>query len=241
MKPFTALFLSSLVSTLALSACTSPTAQSLSPNNSQISQPTQSVSVIDLKQGKGSMRIILNAQRTEAFGIKANTDGQTAKTSSEVTNLEVFLFDIDSGTRPTAGTVASPFDLDGATGITNVNSSIISFTGSTQTVLLQNIPANANGGGRFFIGVRALESTENITDPNTGFSYGNGTGFQLALSDSGGDTAEPGGVSVDATYVVSNSAPLGVDVQLTNAKGATLDAQVSVNDGATSLPGISIQ
>lgn len=239
MKPFTALLCSALVSTLALSACNSPAAQDTVQNNT-VSPPAQSLSVIDLKQGKGSMRITLKAQGAENFGIKANTDGQTAKTGSQVSNLEIFLFDIDSGSRPTPGTVASPFDLDTA-GITNVNSSIISFTGSTQTVLLQNIPANINTGGRFFIGVRALESTENITAPNTGFSYGTGTNLQLALSDSGGDTAAPGGVSVDATYLVSNTAPLGVSVPLKNAVGATLDAQVSVSDGNTSLPGISIQ
>jgi hypothetical protein len=241
MKPFTALISSTLLGVSALSACGQPTVQVPNATPAQVSQQNQNTSVIDLKKGRGSMRITLNAQQTEDFAIKANTDGKTAKTNSAVSNLEIFLFDIDSGVRPTAGTLASPLNLQAESGITNVSSSIISFTGSTQTVLLTNIPANSNASGRFFIGVRALESTENITDPGTGFSYGTGLNFQLALSGSGGDTAQPGGVSVSASYVVSDETALGVSVPLKNAIGATLDAQVSVTNGSTSIPGISIQ
>lgn len=241
MKPYTSLFFSALVSSLIFSACSPSTAPAPNANNNPLTAQTQNLSVIDLKKGQGSMRITLNAQRAESFGIKTNTNGQLAKVNADVSNLEIFLFDIDSGLRPTAGTAATPFNLSGASGITMVNSSIISFTGSTQTVLLKNIPANTNGSGRFFIGVRAFESTENITDPSTGFSYGAGVNFQLAISSSGGDTAEQGGASINASYVVSNPTALGINVPLKNETGATLDAQVSIADGSTTLPGISIQ
>ncbi len=187
------------------------------------------------------MRLTLHAQEDLGFKTQASANGQVSKSTTEVSNLEIFLFDIDSGARPTAGTAVAPLDLQSASGVTLVDSAIISFTGSTQTVLLQNIPANTNASGRFFVGVRALESTANITARSTGFSYGSGPDLQLALSGSGGDTAMPGGVSVNANYLLSTLTALGVNVPLQNAVGATVDAQVSVTNGNTALPSISIQ
>lgn len=219
-----------------------PAAPSLDASSGSRFAPTAPAPLqIKVGQGKGSMLLQLKAADAEGFTVQANSNGNSHKLASQVSHLRVFLFDVDSGVRPTAGTAAAPLDLETTAGVTRVTDATIAFTGSTQTVLLTNVPSNANAAGRFFIGVRALESSTNITNAATGFSYGTAPGSQLALSDAGGDTAMPGGVAIGAGYLVSNSAALAVTLPLLNATGATLDAQVTVTNGSPTLPGINIQ
>lgn len=247
-----------LAAGLMLSSCAFPNSAPVQPNTTQNnplvaqakSQGIENITVMDVsqnpnltasqRQGKGSLLLTLNFGDNQGFTTQANKNGGVQKTSADLSDLEIFLFDVDSGTIPPSSDPA--VDLNTASGVTTVHSGVISFTGTgSQAVLLTNIPANAvTGTGKYYVGVRGLETGANISS-FSGYEHTTGAGGPVFVSDTGGDGGTTGKVSVDASYAVSDTTALGVNLELLDEIGASIDSTVNVSDGAVFSPGITIQ
>ncbi len=245
MKSIHVLSITSLAA-LSLSACVNQTQTSLAgasnPNRSvQTIESAATIHHLDVGQGiKTSAKIAVSINTDTAnFKTQASTNGAIAKVLADVDQYELFLFECTA--IPTAGGAGSPTDLNSSPCSQKFNASVNSTGTATQSFVFENLAANTTGN-RYFVGISAKETTpalKNITE----FTGYNTTGTHpapgaIAYSNGGGDS--DGGVAVNASFALSNSAQLTVALPLLNAIGAKLDSQVTVTNGGTTLPVITV-
>lgn len=175
----------------------------------------EEIVVADAGQGKKtpaslSLKIDYSGGHDKSFSTKASVNGSAPKVAADVQSFQVWLIDTASAIPTGALTaVAGPFT--------------ITYTGSPQTLFLDNVPPSAN---QYFVAVAARDNT------NANISKAGGTtigGQNVAVSSGGGSGS--GSVVVNAAYQVSSPNPLTVAVQLKDGIGATIEARATLSDG----------
>lgn len=231
---------------LLLAACAQP-----APQAPVAAPATSSVHFVDLGKGKvqtpASVVLKLQMPQSGAFSTKASSGG-VAKSETDISDLQVFLYEMSSGSAPAAGTCpGAAVDVAGASGVTlkHVQLIPVNLSGGpstfTQTVIFQNIPPNSVGGAKYFIGVRALEGSNNITTCLDGFKQDAGTHDGISVSAGGPIGLAASGNEVTSSFSVSPTTPQSVSIRLLPVSGASLDATISVQPGSTTLPAIDAQ
>jgi len=254
MKPVFRLLSVSAALALFASACATqpatqeqPSAPGMSARASEIIrdlkiQGQTDIQVLDVGRGKKTnAAFAVTFKTTEAdFSTKASVDGAIAKVLADVSDYELFLFDCSSA--PSPGAAGAETDLNAGTPCSqSFNAGVTSANTGSQTFIFDNVGQST---GRFFVGVSAMENIPPMTNITEFTGYVT-TGTHpapgpIALSNGGGDS--DGGVGVDASFAVSNTAQVTISLGLLDALGATLDSQVTVADGNASLsgtPGVS--
>ena len=152
-----------------------------------------------------------------SFTTLNSSSGTAAKDMVDVQALRVFL--CNSSTLPSG--LITPF-----------NGQVFTITApsSSQTIVFDNVPAN-----NYFVCAAAFSNTgtfdigTNLTDKSTStVNYAEG---QVFCSTTGGETGNPGRVTVDSAYQVSDTTTLNVPLQLQSIVGATIDSSITVIDG----------
>lgn len=250
-----------ILSTCLLAACAAPAGLSPAvPNASQdlvkaYTTKGNQVHIVDVSRNheQTPASMVLNIGFAPSAGFKTQAaSGGAAKDQTNVSHLEVFLYEMAGGVKPSAATCPAMTAV--ATGSPSVVLKYrtlvpVNLAGGpsnyTQTVVFNNLPPNTNTGDKYFIGVRALESgSANITTcTGSGYSQANGTFDTISVPTSGPVALAVSGNSVSAApnYTLSPLSPQSVTLQLLGAFGASIDANVTVTTGSTTLPGISAQ
>jgi hypothetical protein len=167
----------------------------------------------------------INLDTLGAFRTQQSTPGQAAKTKADLTHIKFYLIASDTGTPPTALSGGTAFTY--AITATNRNNNRVDITFS-------NVAANSSGQS-YYVAVAGFSSAtytvaNNIT--NLAAPLNDGTEGLYYVSNSGGDTANPGCVNVAQTsYALSGTDALGVPLKLLNAVSPILDSDVNISSG----------
>ena len=118
-----------------------------------------------------------------------------------------------------------------------VNNITKSSTG-TFSITFVNVPDN-DTGKRYYVGVVVKDYLNRIISKNpspdwTGTSADRG----LWVTNGGGDTSNPGSISINSSLQVSSTIPLTVNVSLLDVAGAGIETNATVTNGNTVLPPI---
>lgn len=165
-----------------------------------------------------------------SFNTKASENGIPAKTATDVTSVDVYLFTLSSTFNTSLLTDRDPFGTSSAnlfwsrTGVAK--------NGTAINLLFTGVPGLA-GGKHYWAGVVARDSGNNIIS-KSGVTWTGTTstyaGFNLSST----------GVGVDPTSLaVSTTTPLSIAVNLLDAVGAKLDTTVDITAGSSALPSVS--
>lgn len=162
-----------------------------------------------------------------------NTDGVAAKLSGDIAKVDAYL--IESATAPSAGSdpISMAVTNGTATGITKTTS-----TGSF-TILFKNVPTNT-ATKRYYVCLVAKDSTGNVISKNPSTDWtGSSASKGLAITNGGGDGANPGSVNVDSVLKVSSTTGLTVGISLLDATGAQIVTTATVTNGSATLSAIT--
>lgn len=162
------------------------------------------------------------------FKTKNSVNGTPAKIASDVSSLDVFLFRLSPSFD--SGVSKDPFGPSSSNLYWSRNG--IAKNGSSVNFLFTGIPSNTDFNTEaYWVGVVARDSGNNIISKSgtnwTGIT-GTYAGFNLSST----------GVGVLPNLTVTNTMPLSVSVNLLDAIGAQLDAEVNINSGSPSLPSV---
>lgn len=171
------------------------------------------------------------------FAVQASSNGAVAKVLADVSDYELFLFECSAA--PTPGAAGSETDLDTGNCAQIFNATVSATGSATQNFVFDHVAQNTVGS-RYFVGISAMEAGPVNITAFTGFlsSGAQPAPGAIALSNGGGDG--DGGVAVNASFAVSNTAALQLPLSLLDAVGAGLDSQVTVSNGSSTLPTISV-
>ena len=182
-------------------------------------QPIASLFRANLGGGSGRFQVQLTPQLT-GFKVMDSQAGAARAVKINIQRFRVFLVD-GSGGDPTGALTAVP---------TAGNVFTITRSGtSTQTVLFDNVPP-----GSYYACMAAFKTTSNFTSANnisepTTTSYAEGPCY---CSNNGGEADFPGRVQVQSDYQVSDPSRLLIlPLQLLNEKAATVNADITIQDG----------
>lgn len=190
-------------------------------------QGESNVSVIEIgKQPGASFAMSFRIGGAEDFSIKASTSGSLAKTSADISSFKVYL--LEDTTAP-SGDIGSKV----VAGPVSVSANL---SGSNQTFVFSNVAANS-ASKKYYVGLQAFDASNANLTASTGKTVGSAA---VALSNAGGDGL--GGVQVNADLSITGGQEgrLNVLLPLLNATGASLDSQVTVQNGSSSIGPVSI-
>ncbi|HEY9840682.1 MAG: hypothetical protein ACAI44_20290 [Candidatus Sericytochromatia bacterium] len=203
---------------LACAPAPLPTAAYLMPGQS-------GVRVLDLGRSTGAIfEIRFQLAPAGDFRLKDSSSGAAASKAADIDHFVVYLLETDAA--PSAEVkervVAGPMIVPGGV------------TGPEQGFIFRNVAAN-QPGLKYFVGLQARDAGDVNLTAETGVLL---NAEPLAVSNTGGDGS--GAVSVGADLSIGQAQPLMVILPLLDARGAALDTRVSVTDGETAIPPVSI-
>lgn len=176
------------------------------------------ISIFDVGKNSAKTPVALGLH----FDIKAGAGQRRVQDSSSGTPNSVFAdvdhfkcWLIDSATPPTGALTAAfgPFTIATST--------------NPQEIIFNNVTTSTN---KYYMAVAAYDSGgDDITNLGSGATIG---GAQVYVTDSGGEGAGQVAVGAAPSYTVSAIDPLEVTLTLLDAVGATIDTNVTVNDGS---------
>ncbi|MFN8576529.1 MAG: hypothetical protein U0354_06705 [Candidatus Sericytochromatia bacterium] len=170
---------------------------------------------IDLKEGK--------------FQTKSS-NGSVAKTSADIQSLAVYLVRNSASTYPLNG---DPIGTDRVAGpfILNRNGA------GPYTVTFTNV--GSSSGSYYFSAVRAFSGTSGTGTELIKINNGNATAWTGTTASTNRVAVSSSGVSVNSSLVVSTTTSLPVTINLEDAIGAIIDANVAPNSGSNTFGAIT--
>lgn len=222
---FKKLLIPSLCSvSFAMAACSTQSniIQSSKPDIIQI-QKTSNLYVADIGHGKTGASFRTTINFSEGFKVKNNLDGTPAKVNSDIASVDAYLLELAASPAAGSDPLASSFG-----SVMNIAKT----SSGSFTILFQNVPAN-NTGKRYFVGLVTKDSGGTVISRNPAVDWtGSSANTGLAVTNGGGDPANPGSITVDTNFSVSNAADLTIGIALLDAVGAQIESQATVTNGA---------
>lgn len=202
---------------------------SLSNNVSISSVDSQSIYIVDVGKGKAGGKFSTEIKFVEKFKTKANYSGNVDQTSANISKVDAYLIELPSApasaSDPISGTFASV-------------KNIAKTSSGTFSITFINVPDNTSGN-RYYVGVVAKDFMGRIISKNPTPDWtGTSKDMGLAITSGGGDTLNPGSISINSSLQVSSTNPLTVNISLLDVAGAGIETNATVTNGSTVLPAI---
>lgn len=201
----------------------------------------QNVTVLDVGNGKktsAAFSVSLTFKEpAQAFKTQVSTSGIPASTVAN--KVQVFL--LESNGAPGAGDITPKIKFQNT-----LTKNLVGGPPGTQTFVFHNVAPNTSGTDKYYVAARVIYENIapayilNLIKPATTDKFHGSAPNLVVVSNAGGDSG--GGVFVDPQYQIpaAQNSQLQMSLTLDDAKGATLDSQITVTEGVLSPPSISV-
>jgi len=225
--------MSGLIVSFAVMGCSTNVAPSsvneIRINQSKLVEP-ETVYVAEVSENKGASLTFRIDTPNSGFATKANINGTVAKVAANVATYQVYL--VKSTT-----TTAYPLNGDpiGATDRVAGPFAIVNSGAASKLVRFTNVPISTPSA--YYVAIRAQDSgSVDIIKTNNGSATA-WTGTTAGAPANGKVAISTGaGIIVDNAYAVNSTTALAVSVNLLDAVGAEIEANVTPNAGGTPPP-----